>query len=342
MIMKILILGGGGFIGSWIADRLVQDGHALRIFERPHVLPYRKFDAEQVEWLTGDLLSVRDIRNAIEGTDVVIHLISATLPKSSNEDPIYDVQSNLAPTLSLLREMVAQRIRKIVFISSGGTVYGIPQHLPIEETHPTDPLVSHGIIKLAIEKYVLMFEKLYGLRGIVLRVANAFGERQRTDTGQGAVGVFLHRALSGLHIDIWGDGSHTRDYIYASDVAEAFAKAVRYDGSERVFNISSGNGTSLNQLIDELEDVLGMQIPRRYLPRRAFDVPVSVLGNSLARKEMSWTPAVSLREGLLRTAEWTKLSSQVPPVSTTRADPAAQLSDHLTMKCGVHSHDATS
>jgi UDP-glucose 4-epimerase len=311
MTRTVLVLGGGGFIGSWVTDRLLHDGYAVRIFERPQVQPYRTFHGEPAEWVAGDMFSVRDVDNAIVGIDAVIHLISATLPKTSNDDPVYDVQSNLVPTLNLLREMVARRVPKIVFISSGGTVYGEPRQVPVDERHPTDPLVSYGIIKLAIEKYIAMFVKLHGLNGIVLRVANPYGERQPIGTGQGAVATFLHRALSGLAIDIWGDGSHTRDYLHVSDVADAFSRALRYDGPACVFNISSGIGTSLNELADELERVLGMRIPRRCFPNRPFDVPVSVLCNALARKELAWTPAVSLREGLSRTAEWMRSRVEV-------------------------------
>jgi UDP-glucose 4-epimerase len=132
MTTKVLILGGGGFIGSWVADRLLAQGHTVRIFERSHVMPYRNFGAEQIEWMTGDLLNVRDIRTAVGGMDVVIHLVSTTLPKSSNEDPIYDLQSNVVATLNLLKEMVTQNVRKIVFSSSGGTVYGTPRYIPVD------------------------------------------------------------------------------------------------------------------------------------------------------------------------------------------------------------------
>jgi UDP-glucose 4-epimerase len=305
MTIKVLILGGGGFIGSWVADRLLDEGHAVRIFARSDVVPYRRFGAEQVEWMTGDLLNIRDVRTAVGGVDVVIHLVSTTLPKSSNDNPLYDMQSNVAGTLNLLKEMVTQNVRKIVFSSSGGTVYGTPRYIPVDELHPTDPIVSHGITKLAIEKYISMFETLHGLQGIVLRIGNPFGERQRADRGQGAVGVFLHRALSGQIVEIWGDGSCTRDYLYVGDVAEAFAKAVSYEGSG-IFNISSGKGTSLNELLNEIEAVLGTQIHRRYLPSRPFDVPASILAISLARRELQWTPHVPLRAGLLRTIEWTK------------------------------------
>jgi UDP-glucose 4-epimerase len=305
--MKVVIFGGGGFIGSTVADRLLLDGHELRIFERPRVSPYRKFaESERVEWIAGDLSSTHDVSDAISGVDVVLHLISTTLPKSSNDDPIYDVQSNVVGTLQMLNAMVAHNLRKIVFISSGGTVYGNSKYLPIDEKHPTDPLVSYGIIKLAIEKYLQLYSHLHGIRAITLRVANPYGERQRIETAQGAVGVFLHQAIKGLPIEVWGDGNITRDYIHVSDVAEAFVQAVSYSGAKSCFNISSGAGTSLNELIGMLEDVIGKPVEVRYLPGRPFDVPVSVLSNDLARDELEWTPSVSMRDGIARTAEWMK------------------------------------
>ena len=201
--MKITVFGGGGFIGSTIADRLLLDGHCLRIFERPRVEPYRKFSvSEHVEWLTGDLLSLFDVDNAVDGADVVLHLVSTTLPKSSNDDPIYDVQSNLVATLQLLNTMVIRQVPKIVFISSGGTVYGSPVYLPIDEKHPTEPRVSYGITKLAIEKYLLMYQQLHGIKANILRVTNPYGERQRVETAQGAIGVFLSRSLKDQPLEI--------------------------------------------------------------------------------------------------------------------------------------------
>jgi UDP-glucose 4-epimerase len=301
--MKIAIFGGGGFIGSTIADRLLLDGHSLRIFERPRVDPYRAFTAsEDVEWMTGDLMSTHDVGEAVDGVDAVMHLVSTTLPKSSNDDPIYDVQSNLVATLQLLNLMVARGVKKIVFISSGGTVYGNPCYLPIDEKHPTDPLVSYGITKLAIEKYLQIYQAMHGIKANILRVSNPFGDRQRIETAQGAVAAFLSRALRGLPIEIWGDGSVARDYLYVGDVAEAFALAVAYDGAHSVFNISSGKGTSLNEVIRLIEQVTGEPVQRDHRPGRAFDVPVSVLDNTLALRELGWSPKVSLEDGIQRTA----------------------------------------
>lgn len=309
--MKCLIFGGGGFIGSTIADRLLAEGHSLRIFERPRVEPYREFGpSENVEWMTGDLQNVHDLHRAIDGVDAVLHLVSTTLPKSSNEDPVYDVTTNVVATLQMLKVMVALKVRRLLFISSGGTVYGVPKALPIKETHPTDPEVSYGITKLAIEKYLYLYSRLYGLQPTILRVANPYGERQRIETAQGAIAVFVHRALAGKPIDIWGDGSVTRDYLHVSDVASAFACALRYQGAQMVFNISSGVGTTLNDLVASIEAILGKKLERNFMPGRSFDVPVSILDNSLAKAELDWSPQVSLHDGLQRTINWAASESE--------------------------------
>ncbi len=303
--MKITVFGGGGFIGSTIVDRLLLDGHELCIFERARVAPFRTFEShEHVRWLAGDMTSIHDVTEALEGAECVVHLVSTTLPKSSNDDPIYDVQSNLVATLQMLNVMVTKHVKKMVFISSGGTVYGDPVSLPIDEKHPTNPRVSYGISKLAIEKYLQLYQQQHGIKANILRVANPYGERQRVETAQGAITVFLDKALRNQTIEIWGDGTVMRDYLYISDVAEAFARAVDYDGNYSVFNISSGHGTSLNNIISMMESILGRPIDRTYKPGRPFDVPVSVLDNALAQKELGWTPKISLDEGMRKTAEW--------------------------------------
>lgn len=303
--MRLTVFGGGGFIGSTIVDRLLRDGHEICVFERPRVQPYREFEThEKVRWLTGDFASVHDVMEAIDGAEAVIHLVSTTLPKSSNDDPIYDVQSNLVATLQLLNAMVAKSIGKIVFISSGGTVYGDPVYLPIDEKHPTNPKVSYGISKLAIEKYLLLYQHQHGIKSNILRVANPYGERQRVETAQGVIAVFLDKALRGQPIEIWGDGTVTRDYLHVADVADAFARAVQYGGRESVFNISSGHGASLNEIIAMMEQILGHAIERIYRPGRAFDVPISVLANTLAREELGWRPEIDLGAGMTKTAAW--------------------------------------
>ena len=303
--MKIIVFGGGGFIGSTIVDKLLVDGHDLKVFERPRVEPYRQFaNHEKIKWLTGDLQSKSDLNNAMFDVDLVVHLVSSTLPKSSNENTIYDVQTNVIGTLQILDIMVEKNIKKIIFISSGGTVYGTPRYLPIDELHPCCPEVSYGITKLTIENYLRLYSKLHGLKTITLRVTNPYGPRQRVETAQGAVGVFMHRANAKLPIEIWGDGSVTRDYVYVDDVAEAFKSAVHYNGDCDVFNISSGLGTSLNELMLVIEDVLNIKINKSYQDARACDVQINVLSHELALQELKWRPKTSLHKGIQLTAAW--------------------------------------
>lgn len=307
--MNIVVFGGGGFIGSAVCDRFLLDGHSVRVFERPRVEPYRGFSAhERVEWITGDLQSQHDVTQALLGMDVVVHLVSTTLPKSSNDDPIFDVQSNLVSTLRMLEAMVAAGTKKVLFISSGGTVYGDPRYIPIDEAHPTNPRVSYGITKLAIEKYLAVYGQLHGMKTVVLRVANPYGERQRVETAQGAVGVFIKKALLKEEIQIWGDGTVTRDYIHVSDVADAFAAALSYDGDELVFNIGSGEGASLNRLLEMIESLLTEKVLCQRMSARAFDVKTSILDTSLAEKELGWAPRIGLKEGLERTMRWFRKS----------------------------------
>ena len=303
--MNITVFGGGGFIGSAIVDRLLLDNHAIKVFERPRVTPYRVFlPSERIEWITGDLLSKADVGAAVQGADAVVHLVSTTLPKSSNDDPIYDVQTNLVASLQMLDAMVIHNVSRIVFISSGGTVYGRPCYTPIDESHPTNPEVSYGITKLAIEKYLNMYDHLRNIKPIILRVANPYGERQRVETAQGAIGVFIAKVLNKQPIEIWGDGSVQRDFLHVSDVAEAFSKAITYNGSKSVFNISSGYGTSLNELVQLIGDEQGTPPCVSYSPGRQFDVPISILSNELAKKELNWTPKISIKDGISRTFKW--------------------------------------
>jgi UDP-glucose 4-epimerase len=302
--MKCAVFGGGGFIGSSVCNKLIEAGHSLRIFERPKVQPFRVFTtSEKVEWMEGDMLSEGDLKKCLEGMDAVFHLVSTTLPKNSNEDPIYDVESNLVGTLRLLQEMVAQKVDRILFISSGGTVYGAPEYLPVDEKHPTNPTVSYGITKLAVEKYLRLYRDLHGLKPVILRVANPFGAKQRVSSAQGAVTAFIHKALRGEPIEIWGDGNVTRDYLHVGDVADAFLKALNYEGKELIFNISSGSGTSLNELVSIIGNTIGKSVEKLHFPGRPFDIPSNILCNHLAFKELKWSPKLSLDQGIRLTFE---------------------------------------
>lgn len=308
--MKCLILGGGGFIGANLSAGLTAAGHSVRIFEHPHTQGQQPSQiARYDEWVEGDFLNPTDVDDALEGCDAVFHLVSTSLPRSSNDNPPYDVESNLVSTLRMLESARRHRIGKVIFCSSGGTVYGVPRQIPISETHPTDPICSYGIVKLAIEKYLHLFHVLHGVDYRVARLANPYGQGQRLVASQGAVAVFLHHALNDEPIEIWGDGSVTRDYIHIDDVVAALLEMLRYDGPERIFNIGSGRGLSLNALMGEIGKILGRDVRHEYRPGRQFDVPVNILDIARAQQELNWSPRISLADGVARTLEWVRSKS---------------------------------
>lgn len=298
---RCLVLGGKGFIGSHLVDALLRRGFAVRGFDRANIRPLNDAaTAARVAWVDGDFTSEADVAGALEGCDVVYHLVSTTLPQSSNADPVFDVETNVAGSVRMLLQAVKAGVKKVVFISSGGTVYGVPQSVPITEDHPTHPICSYGITKLAVEKYLHLFKTLHGLDYAVLRLSNPFGERQRIQASQGAVAVFMGKVLRGEKIEIWGDGSVVRDYIYIGDAVSAMVLAADYAGSERIFNIGSGVGVSLRDIVKGIETVSGKKADVSYTAPRAFDVPVSVLDNTRARRALDWAPTTSFAEGLRR------------------------------------------
>ncbi|MFO0579843.1 MAG: NAD-dependent epimerase/dehydratase family protein [Polyangia bacterium] len=301
--MRCLLLGGGGFLGSHLAESLVEAGHAVHVFERPHLEQLLSPSLlSRVTWTEGDFGNAAEVDSVLEGAEVIFHLISTTIPKTSNDNPVFDAESNLVATLRLL-ERIKHEPRRVIFLSSGGTVYGRPERIPIPEEHPTNPICSYGITKLAIEKYLYMYHELYGIPYSVLRLSNPYGGRQRTAALQGAIAVFLYKALRREPIEIWGDGEVVRDYVYIDDVVDALRRAMTSSGPQRVLNIGSGVGTSINAVLDEIAQLLGHPVERRYLPAREFDLPINVLDIELAQQALGWRPATSLRQGLAATLE---------------------------------------
>jgi UDP-glucose 4-epimerase len=240
----------------------------------------------------------------MENCDTVFHLISTTVPQTSNENPQDDIRTNVIGSLCILDEARKQGVKKIVFPSSGGTVYGIPQEIPIKESHPTEPISSYGITKLAIEKYLHLYWALYGLDYCILRISNAYGARQPITPTQGAIVAFLSKATSKKEIVIWGDGTVLRDFVYASDIANAFLKASLYQGDLKVFNVGSGHGRSLNDIIGVIGNIIQFPLQVKYLPGRPFDVPVNVLDITRAKSHLGWEPKVRLEEGISSAFEW--------------------------------------
>lgn len=299
-----LVVGGAGFLGSSLCEALAEAGQNVRAFDRIAVPLPR--GAERIEWARGDFFNPEDLRKALKGCRTVFHLVSTTVPGTSNLDAEKDVRQNIEGSLRLIELALAEQVRRFIFVSSGGTVYGVPGGIPIREDSPTNPICSYGICKLAVEKYLHMYHATRNLDYCVLRLSNLFGERQSSAMGQGLVNVLIRRAIRGEPVEIWGRGDVVRDYIYVKDAAEALVKAADHGGEHRVFNIGSGRGRTVLDVIESLELVLKTPIKRVFKPARAFDVPVNVLDISLAAAQLGWRPRTDWLTAIESTCRWVR------------------------------------
>ncbi|HAY32836.1 MAG TPA: NAD-dependent epimerase, partial [Bacteroidetes bacterium] len=259
---------------------------------------------DQIKIIEGDFNNEFDLINSLQGVDYVFHLVSTTLPASSNDNPEYDAETNLISSLKLFKECVALKIKKIIFLSSGGTVYGIPSEIPVKENYSANPVCSYGIIKRTIEEYLFLYNYLYGQQYYVFRLSNPYGERQNPNSSQGAIGVFLSKVIKNETIEIWGDGETVRDYIYVKDAVEVLAKSVSADTDVRVFNLSTGIGHTLNQIVETIGNVSGKKITPVFKKARKLDVPVNILDNSKVKNAFGWKPLTSIEEGIKNTFDY--------------------------------------
>lgn len=303
--MKVLLIGGCGFIGSHVVDCLLVHGLRVRVYDRRPEM-FRE-PIEGVEYLTGDLSDTAQIYEAMSGIDAIIHLASTSVPSTSNLDPVADITGNLVATVRLLEMMRAAGLKKLVYLSSGGTVYGIPEMDPVVETHPLRPISSYGIVKVAIENYLHMEHHLHGLQHVVLRASNPYGPRQGHTGIQGIIGTHLWRVARGEQVEVWGDGSVVRDFIHVRDLAELCVRAV-LSNAVGCFNAGSGEGASVQQIVASIDRTVqaagGAPVLPIYKPGRSFDVPRVVLDITKAKSALNWAPEVSLDDGIAESWAW--------------------------------------
>ncbi len=302
--MRVLVLGGTGFIGSHIVDALVNNGHQVKVIDRTlkHIQTNNPLLVQYIQADYGDSFVLSE---ALIGIDIVIHLVTTTVPGSSNLDPVADIQSNLINSVKLFQAMRHAEVKRIIYFSSGGTVYGNPNQVPIPENHSTHPICSYGITKLAIENYLYMFQELYGFKPTILRPSNPYGPRQGHYGAQGVIGTFMKQIISHQPINIWGDGSVIRDYIYISDLVDACLAAVNSD-VQGTFNIGSGMGYSLLDIIKEIEKCTQETAKVKFDPARSFDVKELVLDSNLAKDKFAWSPKYTLPQGVCLHYDWYK------------------------------------
>lgn len=300
--MRALITGGLGFIGSHLVNELLAKGWEVVIFDRarnPFFAP-----PEPASFVEAELDNRGALSAALQGVDVVFHLAWTGESLASSQDMRTHVELNFLPSLRLFELCEDAGVKRIVFFSSGGTVYGKAAWLPIPENHPRRPISPYGLTKSTVEGFLELHGDLLGIDYVILRPSVPFGERQNPAGVQGAVAVFMGHALRREPIVIWGDGSVVRDYFYIGDLARACVLAAETPTGRQAFNLGGGVGITMNQLVEKIRAVTGREIEVVYQEGRSFDVPELVLDISRAEEELGWRPEVSLEVGLERTWKW--------------------------------------
>lgn len=303
-----LILGGAGFIGGNLARSLVKRGEYTRILSRPSSSISNIEDIlDRVDFVYGDFMDDVILRKATQGIDTVFHLISTTFPSMAIESSVYDVLSNLLPTIRLVEACLENGVKKIVYGSSGGTIYGEPMMIPIEEDHPLMPKSPYGQSKLTIENYLNFYARSREIDVNVLRISNPFGPGQKLLGVQGIIAVAMGCAYYGRSLNIYGKGDAIRDYIYIDDVVEALILAAEQSGSS-IINVASGAGQSVIDIVWAVEQVSGVSIEKNFMPERPGDVKVNILSNRKASELYGWAPQVKFQDGLALT--WDKITQK--------------------------------
>ncbi|HPL19195.1 MAG TPA: NAD-dependent epimerase/dehydratase family protein [Spirochaetota bacterium] len=300
MNKNFLVLGGSGFIGQHLSRALINRGCFVRCLalEKPGAVNILGDIENKIEWVTAEFNDVDKIKNSLVDIDIVFHLISTTIPSTSNKNLKADLTDNILPTLYLLEEITRSKVKKIIFISSGGTVYGIPEVIPIPENHKEHPVCGYGIHKLMIEKYLYLYNYLYNLDYNIVRLSNPYGTAQIADRPQGVIGNFLFHVLNNMPIEILGDGKVVRDYIYIEDAIEALISVVLYSGNEKIFNIGSGEGHSLLDIVQTIEQISGSPVDKVFKPGRKEDLAINILDIKKAKSELNWSPRTDLVTGI--------------------------------------------
>lgn len=302
--MKIVLIGGNGFIGRSILRNLdVPGNRRVVVFDRSCC----NTTLNNVEYISGDLHDKDALDAVIEEGDCVIHLGCTSVPVSSNFSIGHDATSNLLTTINLLDVCAQKRIGKFIFASSGGGIYGKPQYIPIDEVHPTEPLSIYGVHKLTIEKYLSIIEKKIGIDTVCLRIANPYGVYQRPFTGQGVIATFLASAIMNRPVSVWGDGTAVRDYIYIDDLCDLFNKVIAQKNCSGIYNVGSGYGTSISNIIKIIEEITDKSMQVEYKEVADVEVNCNILDCRKASNRFRWKCGVNIRDGIECIAkEWSR------------------------------------
>ena len=294
-----LVIGGSGFIGRHVTRLLCESGRDVVVLGRRVSAGYTL--PAGCRYISGDYSDRQFLHSVLKHGCEVIDLAYSTVPKTSYDDPVFDLVSNLPASVGLFQEALEAGVSRVVIVSSGGTVYGPPEELPLKESHPTRPVSPYGITKLTTDRYALMFHRNVGLPVVVVRPANAYGEEQRTGTGQGFIAAAIAAIRAGREVEIYGTQGTIRDYIHVADVAAGILSALDHGENGEIYNLGSGIGTSNLDIVRILETPAGksnLPVRTKILPERRFDVEANILDSSKLRSKSGWNPKIPLHAGI--------------------------------------------
>ncbi len=307
--MRVLLLGAAGFIGTNLTIELAkkrEDEITLVDKKKDFFMPINNMHLNNIHIVEASLTVDMDFDSILKDQDVVYHLVSTTVPTTSNQHISQELVSNVIFSANLFEACIRCGVKKVVFISSGGTVYGKEVDCPLKEKTATNPISSYGVQKITIEKLLYLYRYMYGLDYRIIRLANPYGPYQRPNGVLGAVTTFTYKALKGDEITVYGDGSVVRDFIYIDDAIRAIMKIVNGENKHRTFNLGCGYGTSIKQVLETIEKALGIKLNVSYLEGRRVDVPVNYLDISRYEKYYGALNPISLEDGIKKTADFMK------------------------------------
>lgn len=309
--MKIALIGGAGFIGTNLAISLSKDNDVKIVDRNEAFFNTLKSLNLPLQFQEAPFSIDADFDFQVKGQDVIYHLASTVIPGNSNKDIAAELEANVIVTCKLLDACVRQNVKKVVFISSGGAIYGKKGVCPIREDMVTYPITSYGVQKLAIEKLLYLYRYQKGLDYRIIRLANPYGPYQRPNGQLGVVTTFVYKALTSGRLEVYGDGSVVRDFIYIDDAVRGIRNIVDGENEIRVYNLGSGKGTSVNDVIAAIKQAVRENLQVHYIASRSTDVPVNFLDISRYESTYGKLNPIDLEVGIRRTAEFMKRSGMV-------------------------------